>query len=312
MESSKEKMTEYLVQALNLPFREVIFAEARPQPPARPVFTNTRQNPRFIFPLTERKRIRYSDGKQVIERLFVPGEVLCCRPFAGDLEIWDTPHTMLSLVIRKYSVRVLFLSHDGVMPDPHGPDAYYHTEYPLNASGVNLLQAILTASSGILPSVLMTFRSLLQNNLELLGQIGNPLREYAHRMWENIQDYLDEHLSEELLRGNVAAHFHLHPAYLSRLAHEMEQCCYQDYLTKIRMRKAIALLDDESLAISEIANLCGYQQTSYFIRVFRMNFTDSPTVYRRKHRHAQQALPFHSDEARPDSVRPRHQHAVKP
>ena len=48
--------------------------------------------------------------------------------------------------------------------------------------------------------------------------------------------------------------------------------------------KAIGILV-EGMTVDEIAGLCGYNYTSYFIKVFRSYFVDSPARYREKRRH---------------------------
>ncbi len=54
-----------------------------------------------------------------------------------------------------------------------------------------------------------------------------------------------------------------------------------DYLTSVRIRKAIELLHSGELKIYEIAELTGYANQHYFSNVFKKNLGVSPAEYRR-------------------------------
>ena len=53
-----------------------------------------------------------------------------------------------------------------------------------------------------------------------------------------------------------------------------------EYLTKVRMEKAVQLLRNTDLTIEEIAKQIGYSNSSYFIKVFREWIGFSPGEFR--------------------------------
>lgn len=54
-----------------------------------------------------------------------------------------------------------------------------------------------------------------------------------------------------------------------------------DYLTDIRIAAAKQMLENSDLMVKEIAEKVGYQEASYFTRVFKKNTGVSPAEYRR-------------------------------
>ncbi|MDS1606281.1 AraC family transcriptional regulator [Escherichia coli] len=59
-----------------------------------------------------------------------------------------------------------------------------------------------------------------------------------------------------------------------------EGSCFSELLLTERMRMAAMLLNQYSCAINRIAAQCGYNNTSYFISVFRRYFGVTPEAYR--------------------------------
>lgn len=57
------------------------------------------------------------------------------------------------------------------------------------------------------------------------------------------------------------------------------------YIIKLRMQYAIELLENSDLSINEIALMCGYKDTNFFIRTFKEIFNVSPLVYRKSLKH---------------------------
>ena len=49
-----------------------------------------------------------------------------------------------------------------------------------------------------------------------------------------------------------------------------------DYLSTLRLQIAMLLLNDPSLSIRVIAERCGFPEQSYFTRLFKAHFHDTP------------------------------------
>lgn len=70
--------------------------------------------------------------------------------------------------------------------------------------------------------------------------------------------------------------------YFSRLFNQTMDITPLQYLTQVRMSKAIELLNNESLTVEDIAAKVGYSNGNYFTKVFRSKVGISPGKYRNK------------------------------
>ena len=71
------------------------------------------------------------------------------------------------------------------------------------------------------------------------------------------------------------------PYYVSRLFKEELGLTFIEYLTKIRIDAAKRLLLETNMTVSEISDLVGYQDPSYFTKVFKKREGVTPTQFRR-------------------------------
>jgi AraC-like DNA-binding protein len=55
------------------------------------------------------------------------------------------------------------------------------------------------------------------------------------------------------------------------------------YLTKIRMQNAAHLLINGSMSVSDVSNAVGIGDSNYFVKLFKKEFGETPTVYRKRH-----------------------------
>ncbi|NMB25855.1 MAG: AraC family transcriptional regulator [Firmicutes bacterium] len=110
---------------------------------------------------------------------------------------------------------------------------------------------------------------------------------YATRETRNLPavqravDHIKEHFREELTLEDVAQAVHFSPYYLSRLFREELGLTFVNYLTIVRMDEAKRLLLETDWTISRIAALVGYQDPSYFTKVFKKMEGQTPTQFRR-------------------------------
>jgi AraC-like DNA-binding protein len=81
---------------------------------------------------------------------------------------------------------------------------------------------------------------------------------------------------------DLAAEFHLSPAYLQRLFKHETGICMGEWLSEQRLQRAAYLLSNSYLSIKEITHVVGYEHTSSFIRAFERRFTQAPARYRKQ------------------------------
>lgn len=86
---------------------------------------------------------------------------------------------------------------------------------------------------------------------------------------------------EDLSLQDVAAEVNLSIPYLSKLFRREMDTTFVDYLTNLRIRKAIEFLQDDSMKMYEIAENVGYTSQHYFSNVFKKKTGLSPNEYKR-------------------------------
>lgn len=81
--------------------------------------------------------------------------------------------------------------------------------------------------------------------------------------------------------NNVAQHFGYTAPYLSNLIRTTTESSFTEILKHIRLNKACNLLVSTNMSICDISLNVGYQNPEHFHRIFKENFTMTPTGYRR-------------------------------
>lgn len=94
-------------------------------------------------------------------------------------------------------------------------------------------------------------------------------------------DYINANYAMDLTREDVANAVFLSSAYFSRFFKQKTGMSFSDYLTTVRMQKAIELLGTK-MKINEIARKVGYQSRNRFFINFRQYTSYTPTEYRRQ------------------------------
>ena len=104
---------------------------------------------------------------------------------------------------------------------------------------------------------------------------------WAKELKEIIQDQIDTNLTLSL--KEVSQSLDVHPTYLSReFSKYFGDLSFGDYIRKLRIEKAIHLLNHSKHSLSEIAYLTGFSDQSHFTRIFKKNTGKNPSDYRKK------------------------------
>ncbi len=108
-----------------------------------------------------------------------------------------------------------------------------------------------------------------------------PPPAWATQLRELIQDHLDTNLSLRLTEAADA--LQVNPTYLSReFARYFDNLSFGEYIRKLRIDKALQLLDTMAYSMGEIAYITGFSDQSHFARIFKQHTGQSPAAYRRK------------------------------
>ena len=114
-------------------------------------------------------------------------------------------------------------------------------------------------------------------------ELRSQLRVRESVLLNNVTSMIEEHISNTSLSVHALSDLlAMSQSSLSRQVKLLTGCTVQEYIQKIRMEKAAEMLCNGRESVSEIASACGYDDASYFSRVFKQSFQISPSQYRRE------------------------------
>jgi two-component system response regulator YesN len=99
---------------------------------------------------------------------------------------------------------------------------------------------------------------------------------------EKSLEYIHANYGKRITLTDVSDYIMLNPAYFSKIFKDSTGKPFIKYLTQFRLNKAKELLNNPSLKIYEIADMVGYDNVQYFIRVFKSSLGVSPTIYKER------------------------------
>lgn len=92
--------------------------------------------------------------------------------------------------------------------------------------------------------------------------------------------YIEEHYAEKLTLEKLSAEIFMSPHYLSKAFFSETGIKFIDFLNKVRVEKAVLLLENDNLSLKEIAEATGFGGQSYFTKVFKKVTGASPRQYK--------------------------------
>lgn len=98
----------------------------------------------------------------------------------------------------------------------------------------------------------------------------------VYKVIEYIKTNFRRHMSLE----DIAASTYLSKTYLSSLFKKETGYSISEYINIVRIDRSKSLLMEENMSIIEIANLCGFEDQSYFTKVFKHIVGITPKKYR--------------------------------
>ena len=110
--------------------------------------------------------------------------------------------------------------------------------------------------------------------------LGSPSKQAKSRI-EAVCNFLITHYEDPISLSDAARAGHMSPSAFSRFFAANMGRTFVDYLTEVRIQRALALLLNSDLPITEIATRSGFTNLSNFNRRFRERQGVSPTQYRR-------------------------------
>lgn len=94
--------------------------------------------------------------------------------------------------------------------------------------------------------------------------------------------FIQKNFREKLTLEMVSAHVFMNPQYFSRVFKKEVGLSYTDYVNNLRIQYACKLLETSDFPSYRISNECGFNDPSYFNRVFFKQMKTTPNKYRKQ------------------------------
>ncbi len=95
-------------------------------------------------------------------------------------------------------------------------------------------------------------------------------------------DYIKRNYMKKITLEEVASNVNLSATYFSAVFKDEMKCNFNSYVNKIRIEMSKKLLSDNTIPLVDVANLVGYEDQSYFTKVFRSQTGISPGKFRER------------------------------
>ena len=103
----------------------------------------------------------------------------------------------------------------------------------------------------------------------------------ANDLIEQAIHFMEDHITENLTLDEIAAHISLSKYYFNRLFNKHIGMTPHRYFSNLRIQHAKRLLMTTSATVEEVAEMCGFDNASNFIRLFKQRTNMTPTAFRK-------------------------------
>ncbi|MDR2646172.1 MAG: response regulator [Holosporaceae bacterium] len=149
----------------------------------------------------------------------------------------------------------------------------------------NLAELLIAALDGF---DVEEMRSILEQMIDEAFEVSSVKKqsEGIRQTVMRVKEFIDQNYFDDLWLTGLSQKFNIESSYLSRTFKNVVGENLMLYISRKRVEKAKILLCGNELNITDIALMVGYDDYSYFSRVFRKITGLSPREYREKQSHA--------------------------
>ena len=256
---NKEKIEELLKDFATLTRISVTFADSKTNPVCS--FQSTDDFCNSYQKIGTNKEYCTHSDKRLLERCMQSGEYEYHICHAG---LYDA-----AMPIVKLGVTVGYIMVGRIKTPIKRKDAKYEFEGNL----------------GVLYEQIPVFDSLQLSCLKnLLSNIlfSNAIEIENTNIAENIRDYIEENLSEDITAAIICKRFFISRNYLYKAFKENFGCTPVEYITDCRLEKAKKLLTETKDPVYTICERVGIHNYTYFCNLFKKKLGITPIEYRNR------------------------------
>lgn len=109
------------------------------------------------------------------------------------------------------------------------------------------------------------------------------LKKSSSHVIQSILDYISCNYDKNLTLKTMSKLYFMNEKYLGRLFKKDFNMSFHQYINLMRITRATELLTKNDKSIIDISSECGFNDVTYFNRVFKKHFSLTPVQYRKMH-----------------------------
>lgn len=123
---------------------------------------------------------------------------------------------------------------------------------------------------------------VLNRALAMAEKLGDGKKRSRDQLIERIELIVKQRYHEPLSVEYIAGLMHFTPNYIGATYKTKRNISINDYINKIRVSRSMELLREETLSITDIALMCGYENAPYFHKMFKKHTGSTPGEFRQQ------------------------------
>lgn len=193
----------------------------------------------------------------------------------------DTERKLLVINLHSDGIECYFSHHTSGAPDGSSRKSYF-TSSPLDAGGLHILKSFehysMAQDTNMQKAVFKAFLELIKNSIIKDEGKSNAKTSSTYKM---LLQFMRDNCCSNINRQTTAHEFGLSADHITHLFQKYSDSPFNHVLQQYRMERAAEFLRQSGINIDQTAELCGYNQTSYFIKTFRRFYGMTPAEYRK-------------------------------
>ena len=187
--------------------------------------------------------------------------------------VWDHAHPV------RFDDEIIGIVYTGSLQGdqtlaPIGEQAYTGPQLaPLNAAHK---ETCTNAAAFLAQYILIIIRAWVRKG-NLLGK-----KKSEHFYLQAMHQFIETHYPKNISLQELAGQLNVHPNYLGNLISSNSDKTFRQHLLDYRCYRAQVFLRGTNDSITEIAFICGFQDSNYFSSAFKRHCGMTPTQYRKE------------------------------
>ena len=103
---------------------------------------------------------------------------------------------------------------------------------------------------------------------------------HGNEQIKQVLDYINSHYQENISLDRVARIAYMNPYYFSVYFKKNTGMHFKEYVTQVRLKRAVEILDQKDMKTYELAEMTGFTDPRYFSELFKKQYGKTPKEYR--------------------------------